>query len=214
MSTRRALLLGVPGVALAARAGATTGVVDGSVDGNVDGSAVLRARIADIAVAQVRAMSPAWHEEQRDCAGFIRFAYRAALKELRPARLATPLFQGEGGRAVDFADAATLVAHSLRPIGGSTGRDARARRALRTADVLAYRHDRHDDPSVDGAVWHLMLAVVPSSGDARVVYHPGERGAAVRHGLLRDLERDAPLAWRPTSDNPSFVGFFSFAELT
>jgi uncharacterized protein YfaT (DUF1175 family) len=201
VSTRRRLLLAACGATVAGSAFARPGG-DGA-------DAALRARIVDVAAAQVARLDPAWHEDQRDCAGLLRFSYRAALKALRPARLATPLFRNARGEGVDFADAATLVSFNLR----ARGRGIDARRALRDGDVLAFRHERLDDPSVDGAVWHLMLAAVPRSGDARVIYHPGERGAAVRHGLLRELERDAPHSWRPHVDNPSFLGFFCFAEL-
>ena len=175
------------------------------------GDDALRSIVAEVASAQITKPDPAWEPAQRDCAGLVRFAYRSAFKRLRPARLQRPLFVDLVGRAVDFADAETLVQ------GGSfvsLGRGADARRRLRTGDLLAFRQDRGDDD----VVWHLMVAVVPPSGDASVIYHPGlpapgERDPGVRHGSLRSLSVDAPLAWRPDLDNPGFLGFFRFAEL-
>lgn len=175
------------------------------------GDDALRSIVAEVASAQITKPDPAWEPAQRDCAGLVRFAYRSAFKRLRPARLQRPLFVDLVGRAVDFADAETLVQ------GGSfvsLGRGADARRRLRTGDLLAFRQDRGDDD----VVWHLMVAVVPPSGDASVIYHPGlpapgERDPGVRHGSLRSLNVDAPLAWRPDLDNPGFLGFFRFAEL-
>ena len=175
------------------------------------GDDALRSIVAEVASAQITKPDPAWEPAQRDCAGLVRFAYRSAFKRLRPARLQRPLFVDLVGRAVDFADAETLVQ------GGSfvsLGRGADARRRLRTGDLLAFRQDRGDDD----VVWHLMVAVVPPSGDASVIYHPGlpapgERDPGVRHGSMRSLSVDAPLAWRPDLDNPGFLGFFRFAEL-
>ncbi len=179
------------------------------------GDDLLRTVVAEVALAQQSREDPAWNPKQRDCAGLVRFAYKSAYKALRPARLATPLFENNAGVPADFADAQTLIARSFFAIG----RDDVARAQLRTGDVLAYRQDDGDGD----VAWHLMLAVVaePSSRGAsahdasiRVVYHPGEPGAAVRSGALLELMTDAPRAWRPTADNANFVGFFRFKEWT
>lgn len=176
-----------------------TPVDDGARDG------VLRQLIAEVATAQVKAIDPAWQEAQRDCAGLVRFSYRSAFARLARDGKAPPLFLDQRGRAVDFADAETLVTRSFVPLG----RGDEARRALRSGDVLAFRSERADGE----VVWHLMLAVVPAPGTgARVVYHPGEAGARVRTGALAALEREAPLEWRPTPSNPSFLGFFRYRD--
>lgn len=171
--------------------------------GPADG--VVRELIAEAATAQVKTIDPTWQEQQRDCAGLVRFAYRSAFARLRADGKTPALFLDDRGRAVDFADAETLVTRSFVQLG----RGADARRALRSGDLLAFRSERGDGE----VVWHLMLAVVPAPGvAARVVYHPGEPGARVRTGELAALERDAPLEWRPTPDNPSFLGFFRFRQ--
>jgi uncharacterized protein YfaT (DUF1175 family) len=152
----------------------------------------------------------AWEPAQRDCAGLVRYAYRTAFKRLRPERLDRPLFVDAAGRPADFADVENLVrGRSFVRLG----RDAAARHRLQTGDVLVYRQDRGDDD----VAWHMMLAIVPAGAEPRVVYHPGhaepgEPPPAVRHGSLRDLEREAPLLWRADVDNPAFLGFFRFAE--
>jgi uncharacterized protein YfaT (DUF1175 family) len=170
---------------------------------------LLRQVTAETAIAQVKTIDGRWHPDQRDCAGLVRFSMRQAYKRIAPKRLETPLFTSSAG-PTDFADAETLVR------GGSfalLGKDEAARRRLQTADVLVYRQDRGDDD----VAWHMMLAIVPPSSEARVVYHPGhaepgEPPAQVRHGLLRALEREAPQSWRADVDNPAFLGFFRFAE--
>ena len=168
----------------------------------------LRREVARVALAQVRRMDPAWSPGQRDCAGLVRFAYREAWRRLRPERLATPLWLGEGGEPSDFADAETLLMRSFVPLG----RDAAAREALRSGDLVAFRQERDSGP-----LFHLMLVVGPEDkahAPPRVVYHPGEQGAAVRTGLLSSLVTDAPLEWRPVPQNTAFLGFFRFKEWT
>lgn len=168
------------------------------------GDAPLRVVVGEVALRQVAKPDASWQPAQRDCAGLVRHAYREAFKQLRPARLATPLWNG-----LHFADAQTLVTSgSFTPLG----RSLETRRALETGDVLAFRQE----PGEDGEPrWHLMLVVRtqgPVAGDALVVYHPGSPGAAVRMGRLEELARDAPAEWRPDPDNRFFLGYFRFKE--
>lgn len=167
---------------------------------------LVRRLVAETAVAQVRRMDPAWEERQRDCAGLVRFAYRRAFARLAPARVAAGLFRDAAGRPAQFADAATLLRTTFAPLG----RDELARGALRSGDLAAFARDEDGVP-----VYHLMLLVIPDDpahGPALVVYHPGEKGAAVRLGRLDELARDAPAGWRPVPENPLFLGFYRFKE--
>ncbi|MBJ6760243.1 DUF1175 family protein [Myxococcaceae bacterium JPH2] len=169
-------------------------------------AARLRQEVARVALAQVQRMDATWHPEQRDCAGLIRFAYRVAYKRVDAGRLGSPLWRDMRGAPADFADAETLLTHSFATLG----RDAAARESLRTGDILAFRQE-HDA----GPVFHLMLVVRPEDrahAPARVVYHPGEPGAAVRTGVLDTLSAEAPLEWRPVPQNAAFLGFFRFKE--
>ena len=58
---------------------------------------LLRREVAQGALAQVRRMDPAWHPDQRDCAGLVRFVFRGAYRRWRPERLATPLWRDARG---------------------------------------------------------------------------------------------------------------------
>jgi uncharacterized protein YfaT (DUF1175 family) len=168
--------------------------------------ALVRRVVGETALAQVEAMDPAWDEAQRDCAGLVRFAYRAAFKKLDPRRAAEGPFR-DAGRPAHFADAATLLRESFVRIG----RDEAARAALRSGDLVAFA--REDDGGAP--IYHLMLVVRaedPAHGKPLVVYHPGEKGAAVRAGALDALARDAPGGWRPVPENPLFLGFFRLKE--
>ena len=172
-------------------------------------SSLARQNVAETALAQVTKPDPAWEPSQRDCAGLVRFAYASAFRRLAPARVAAGLWLDARGRATAFADAETLLG------GGSfvpLGRDEAARRALASGDLVAYRQGGADDP-----VYHLMIVVAPEDPahtGPLVVYHPGSPGLGVRAGRLDDLAREAPEEWRPSSDNPSFLGFYRFKEWT
>jgi uncharacterized protein YfaT (DUF1175 family) len=169
---------------------------------------LVRRLVAETAVAQARRVDPAWEERQRDCAGLVRFAYRRAFSRLAPARVAAGLFRDGDGRPAQFADAATLLQGTFALLG----RDEVARQAIRSGDLAAFLRDEDGLP-----VYHLMLLVVPDDrahAPALVVYHPGEKGAAVRLGRLDDLARDAPAGWRPVPENPLFLGFYRFKEWT
>lgn len=171
-----------------------------------EAQALLRLHVARTALAQLERPDPAWHPQQRDCAGLVRFAYRSAYRLLRPERLATPLWRDSLGRPSDFADAEALLSQSFTPLG----REERTAEQLLSGDLLAFRQEQPQGP-----VFHLMLVVRPQDkahAPARVVYHPGEPGAAVRSGELRLLASEAPLEWRPLPSNPAFLGFFRFKE--
>lgn len=167
---------------------------------------LLRREVGQVALAQFAKFDPLWHPDQRDCAGLIRFAYRSAYKRFFPERLAQPLWLDVHGQPSEFADAETLLTRSFVPLG----RDEATRETLRTGDLVAFRQE-HDS----GPVFHLMLVVRPEDkahAPARVVYHPGEKGAAVRTGVLHRLATEAPIEWRPVPQNTAFLGFFRFKE--
>jgi hypothetical protein len=181
-------------------------VAPGAAESREARDVLLRRELAQLAVAQVRKMDPAWHPDQRDCAGLIRFAYRGAYKRFHPERLAQPLWLDVHGRPTDFADAETLLTRSFVPLG----RAEATLETLRTGDVLAFRQEHEAGP-----LFHLMLVVRPEDkahAPARVVYHPGEKGAAVRTGVLHRLATEAPVEWRPVPHNTAFLGFFRFKE--
>jgi hypothetical protein len=167
---------------------------------------LLRREVGQVALAQFKKFDPLWHPDQRDCAGLIRFAYRSAHKRFFPERLAQPLWMDVQGRPSEFADAETLLTRSFVPLG----RDEATREALRTGDLVAFRQEQDSGP-----VFHLMMVVRPEDkahAPARVVYHPGEKGAAVRTGVLHRLATEAPIEWRPVPQNTAFLGFFRFKE--
>jgi uncharacterized protein YfaT (DUF1175 family) len=165
--------------------------------------AMLRTVVAQTAIRQAKKIDPAWHAKQRDCAGLVRFAYREAYRRFEPKRLERGLWKNAMGEAIAFADAETLLANSFRRIG----RTSDAMRSAESGDLVAFRQR-------DGT-YHLMLVVRtdgPATGDALVVYHPGDGGSELRVGTLRDLAEEAPHEWRPRPENGAFLGFYRFEE--
>lgn len=167
-----------------------------------------------------------------DCAGLVRHALREALRPhtaewMRLARLPLPLtapapdVQQVGGSDAlrmflvsrrppgyaEFADAETIVRLNAEPLG-------RLVEAARPGDLLYFRQRG------SGLRDHLMVFVgaSPLAPDAPdwVVYHtgpdagisPGLAAGEVRKARLADLLRHPSPRWRPTADNPWFVGVF------
>lgn len=148
---------------------------------------------AEVAAAQAQRIDSRWEPAQRDCAGLVRFSIREAYRRHHLSRLDQPLFADDHGAPSDFADASALLRHSLRPVADT-----------RSGDVLAFAQ-----PSGE---LHLMILLAPIAGARFVVYHTGDKPGMVRLGELDDLERHAPPAWRPSPNNPHYLGTFRFKE--
>ena len=172
--------------------------------------AILRQMVTETAVAQLEAIDPRWHPDQRDCAGLVRFAYRAAFVTLHPERVRAGMWRDGRGRRVAFADAETLVASNFTAVG----RGPESLASLKSGDLVAFRQQRSPNAA---PVYHLMMIVRPEDrahDPMHVIYHPGDRGDAVRIGSLASLLRDAPREWQPIPENPFFLGFFRLTEWT
>jgi uncharacterized protein YfaT (DUF1175 family) len=163
--------------------------------------AELRREVATVALAQAQKPDPAWHPQQRDCAGLVRFAYRVAYSKWN--KTTEPLWRDANGTRVPFADAETLLAESFVLLG----RDERAELSAQSGDLLAFR--------TEDETFHLMIYV---RGEDRartpslVVYSPGDGSSDVRVGNVRELKIKAPVEWRPVASNPRFLGFYRFKE--
>jgi hypothetical protein len=156
-----------------------------------------RFRLLNEALTQAESPRPDWDPAQRDCAGFVRLLFRKSLGADAPAwRLA-------GGKTAPFASAGELLAYNFSPLSRAPGRGR-----VETGDLLAFFNP--DKPRTDA--WHLMVLLRPpgaAPGRVLAVWHNGASGgdAAVRKVWLEDLETGPP-EWRPSSDNPRFLGTF------
>jgi hypothetical protein len=166
---------------------------------------VLRLAIAEVALAQTKSIDPRWHPDQRDCAGFIRFAYLTAFRQLLPQKVGQGLWVDAQGKNTAFADAQTLIQNNFSLLG----RDLETQK-LENGDLLAYAQINSGLP-----VYHLMMVLRtkdPAHGSIHVIYHPGEKGAAVRIGRLEELFDTSAEEWRPTAFNRRFLGYFRYKE--
>ena len=161
-----------------------------------------RHRLLREALAQAEQITPDWHPDQRDCAGFVRHLWRKGV-------------QGRSGGWVDslgrkshFLQASELVAYNFERVAD----DARSVE-LKTGDLLVYY--QADKPPEDA--WHLMVALEPPAGAPKiplVIYHNGSRGpqAQVRKVRLTELQQSGLGVWLPTAKNPQFKGIYRWRE--
>ena len=156
--------------------------------------ALARQLVADAALALTVRDDPAWHPEQRDCAGLVRYAYRQAMLKLDPARVRAGLWQTARG-ASGFADAETLLRDNFVRV-----------REPQSGDIAAFAPEKHDGEDV----FHLMLVVQKHSRQL-VVYATGNGPRDVRAGPMSGLQ-DAPKEWQPQASNPAFLGFYRWKE--
>lgn len=169
--------------------------------------------------------------EITDCASLLRYAYREALRrhddrwftamnieitappgEIRAWHYPdTPLGLGlfrvqpgafqpsdaTSGAFAEFADAKTLVQRNAFFV-------SRDLRAALPGDLLFYRQFGHSSP------WHSMI-VTHIGSQSQVVYDSGpdhgKPGELRRVNLSELLDHPQP-EWRPTPDNPNFLGVY------
>jgi len=190
-----------------------------------------------IAEMQFYKMSDTWNEEQRDCAGLVRFAWREAL---RPHDRAWYQRMGEQYQPVAADVSVSLDSEPLREKlfrtapGNYNARDlangkfaefadaqtlklfnatfiSRDREQARPGDLLFFYQ-----PYVQKFPYHVMIFLGPAriaDEDAHdwVVYHTGaalENGGEVKKLRLSVLDHHPNKRWRPVSSNPNFLGFY------
>ena len=191
-----------------------------------------------VAEQQFYEPSREWDEDQRDCAGLVRFAWREALRAHDRAWL---LRMGEAYDAV----APDVRAYTLErsPVGEKLFRTAagsfsesnlsdgtfsefadartlkdfnssfvsRDRREAEPGDLLFFQQ-----PWVQKYPYHVMIYLGRARADSEgaadwVVYHTGsspQDAGEVRKVRLAVLERHPDRRWRPVKSNRNFLGFY------
>jgi len=189
-----------------------------------------------VAEMQFYKLSDQWNEEQRDCAGLVRFALREALRTHDrpwfqrmgenydpvapdvPAKISTPLrgklFRTAPGTFTPadlsdgrFSDFAD--AQTLKMFNVEfIGRD---REEAKPGDLLFFHQ-----PWVQKFPFHVMIFIgeprVASEGAHDwVVYHTGaspQDAGTVKKVRLAVLDGHPDKRWRPLPTNPNFLGFY------
>jgi uncharacterized protein YfaT (DUF1175 family) len=195
-----------------------------------------------VAEMQFYKLSDQWNEDQRDCAGLVRFAWREALRTHdRPwfqrmgenydpiapdltSNFATPLrgklFRTASGTfdPADLSDGSFsdfADAQTLKTFNAEfVGRD---REQARPGDLLFFHQ-----PWVQKFPFHVMIFI----GDARVanegandwvVYHTGsspDDAGTVKKVRLSVLDEHPQKRWRPVPNNPNFLGLYRLKILS
>jgi uncharacterized protein YfaT (DUF1175 family) len=178
---------------------------------------------------QLDRVSPAWEEAQQDCAGLLRFAFREAWGPHTSAWRDRIGFQGVPiGRDPDsamagpwrqafptpdgwqpFAKGALLREYACIPLGRDLAE-------ARPGDLLFFcRAGAHSQPD------HAMAFVRPDGdGQPMLLYHTGpeQHGQTQRKGEIRRVRVDELMhhpdpAFRPSTENPAFLGLFRWRVL-
>ncbi|MDZ7268081.1 MAG: DUF1175 domain-containing protein [candidate division KSB1 bacterium] len=196
-----------------------------------------------LAESQLYKEDPAWRQDDHDCAGLLRYAYREALKRhdtnwlrrkpfLREAAiadvrrfqypnvplLATRIFRTAPGsfQPADLQDttfAVTATASKLRSY--NTVFLGKTLEQLLPGDLLFYLN-----PGDVHMPQHAMIFAGawqrPPSWDDGVIYHTGPRDdhpGALKLVRLADLRQHPEERWHPVPENPYFLGFYRWKIL-
>lgn len=182
-----------------------------------------------VAESQLLSISSLWHEDQRDCAGLVRFAYREALKKhddewhrqsgigvdknLRDVRafnyphipeLGDRLFRVQRGSftgADDFSSFANAMT-LFRFSMVPVGRDIQ--KAKKGDLLFFFRHDESEEP------YHIMIVAPGTDGTVYLVYHTGSDTGMKR--VTPDYLENS-FSFRPVAWNPAFLGVYRFSIL-
>ncbi len=214
------------------------GAPDAAELNSSDDRANFRRWFAHIAEMQFYKLSDAWNEDQRDCAGLVRFAWREALRQhdrvwfqmmgegyeaVAPDVKAYDLKRSPLGEKLFRADFGSFKETDLAQNKFSEFADART---LKNHNVAFVSRDRRQaergdllffhQPWVQKFPYHVMIFI----GDARhngegagdwVVYHTGsspDDKGEVKKVRLAVLDHHPDRRWRPGADNPNFLGFY------
>jgi uncharacterized protein YfaT (DUF1175 family) len=197
-----------------------------------------RAWFTAIAEQQFYEPSREWNEDQRDCAGLVRFAWREALRAhdrawflrmgegyepVAPDVRAYTLERSPVGEKLFRTSAGSFDESNLSDGTFSEFADARALKEFNTRFVSRERADARPgdllffyQPWVQKYPYHVMIYLGRAreggeGADDWVVYHTGAspaEGGEVRKVRLSVLSRHPDPRWRPVRANRNFLGFY------
>jgi len=190
-----------------------------------------------IAEAQYYRVSEQWNQEQRDCAGLVRFAWREALRRhdrlwfqkmgpgytpvapdvgryrLEQGPLGEKLFRSNFGSYKDgeIADGTFSEFADARTLKNFNAKFvSRDRRQAKPGDLLFFHQ-----PWVQKFPYHVMVFLDSEEpGDEHegsVVYHTGSSpsdAGTVKKVALSVLDHHPNKRWRPVESNSNFLGFY------
>lgn len=204
-----------------------------AVELNEADSERFRIWFVNIAVLQAVKNSEYWSENERDCSGLIRFAYKEALKNHNEQWITSLGFDREEWKNLTEVDLLKLedidsYNYPYVPIietglflteSGQYSAYADAYNLLRhNTDFISKNFEEAKPGDIlffhfpDPSTFHSMIY----TGNG-FVYHTGpiseDDKGKVKLWLLDDYLRLMPLQWLPVKENPFFLGFYRFRIL-
>ncbi len=214
------------------------GIPDAAELRSSDDRANFRKWFAHIAEMQFYKPGGAWNEDQRDCAGLVRFAWREALRghdrlwfqamgegyeavapdvkayDLKRSRLGEKLFRADFGsfQESDLANNKFSEFADARTLKNhNVAFISRDRRQAERGDLLFFHQ-----PWVQKFPYHVMIFIADARHNGEgaadwVVYHTGSSPndkGEVKKVRLATLDHHPDRRWRPVANNPNFLGFY------
>ncbi|MFO7881651.1 MAG: DUF1175 family protein [Kosmotogaceae bacterium] len=204
-----------------------------AVELNETNSKRFRIWFVNIAVLQAVNNSNYWSENERDCSGLIRFAYKEALKDHDENWISSMGFNRkewkeltgidlsklEDVRSYNYPNVPVIETRLFLTESGQFLAYADAYNLLRhNTDYVSKNVEEAEPGDVlffhfpDPSTFHSMIF----TGEG-LVYHTGpvseEDVGKVKLWLLDDYLRLMPIQWLPVKENPFFLGFYRFKIL-
>jgi uncharacterized protein YfaT (DUF1175 family) len=191
-----------------------------------------------IAEIQFYQLSDQWNDEQRDCAGLVRFAMREALRRhdrvwfqkmgkgyetVAPDVAGFDLDRNPLGEKIFRADFGSFHESDLRNGRFSEFADGRTLKNFNSVYVSRDRREAQPgdllffyQPWVQKFPYHVMVLlgsprIAPNGAQDWVVYHTGSSPTdegTVKKVELSVLDRHPDPRWRPVESNRNFIGFY------
>ncbi|MCA1632162.1 MAG: DUF1175 domain-containing protein [Acidobacteria bacterium] len=191
-----------------------------------------------VAEAQFYRATGAWNEEQRDCAGLVRFAWREALRthdrpwfqkmgaEYEPLAPDVRAYTLERGPLQERLFRTSFGSFEETDLTGETFSEYADARTLKEFNCEFVSRERAQalpgdllffhQPWVQKYPYHVMIFLGQAREAAEgandwVVYHTGASpldAGEVRKARLSTLERHPDRRWRPLVNNRNFLGFY------
>jgi uncharacterized protein YfaT (DUF1175 family) len=191
-----------------------------------------------IAETQFYQLSDQWNDEQRDCAGLVRFAMREALRRhdrlwfqkmgagyetVAPDVAGFDLGQNPLGEKIFRTDFGSFHESDLRNGRFSEFADGRSLKNFNSVFVSRDRREAQPgdllffyQPWVQKFPYHVMVMlgsphIAPNGAQDWVVYHTGSSPTdqgTVKKIQLAVLDHHPDPRWRPVESNKNFLGFY------
>ncbi len=158
---------------------------------------IIRQKLLQVSLEQVKKISGHWDVSQRDCAGFIRFVYKEAVGS------SSLMWVNQKGELTSYLGAQELFSFNFDYLGHDLESDS-----LETGDLMVFSLPNNGEDN-----WHLILLLRSPPGAPHkllAMYHNGEKGkrAMLKRVWAQDFLAAEHGPWSARKENASFLGIF------